>query len=153
MKIELTDKEFEVLKILISNTNECESGCIIEEYQYKPFDCVNCPYFNKKNALIEKIMSYFEYECIWNRDTIDLEEFVNGRVAVWCDTEEKVNDFFNVLKEHEFIWGTGKPLGIETYYFMYENRTGYNFEDMGILYASTTYYRSQNYKIIKWEVI
>lgn len=61
--------------------------------------------------------------------------------------------FFNVLKEHEFIWGTGKPLGIETYYFMYENRTGYNFEDMGILYASTTYYRSQNYKIIKWEVI
>ena len=94
MEIELTDKEFEVLKILISNTNECESGCIIEEYQYKPFDWGNCPYFNKKNALIEKIMSYFEYEYIWNRDTIDLEEFVNGRVAVWCDTEEKVNDFF-----------------------------------------------------------
>lgn len=31
MEIELTDKEFEVLKILISNANECESGCIIEE--------------------------------------------------------------------------------------------------------------------------
>lgn len=61
--------------------------------------------------------------------------------------------FFNVLKEHEFIWETGKPLGRETYYFIYKNKTGYNFEDMGILYASTTYYRSQNYKIIKWEVI
>ena len=29
MKIELTEKEFEILKTLIHNTNECESGCCI----------------------------------------------------------------------------------------------------------------------------
>ena len=28
MKIELTEKEFEILKILIYNTNECESGLL-----------------------------------------------------------------------------------------------------------------------------
>ena len=55
MKIELTEKEFEILKILIHNTNECESGCCIQEYQYESFDCQDCPYFNKKNDLIEKI--------------------------------------------------------------------------------------------------
>ena len=54
MKIELTEKEFEILKVLIHNTNECESGCI-QEYQEEPFDCKDCPYFNKKNDLIEKI--------------------------------------------------------------------------------------------------
>ena len=57
MKIELTEKEFEILKILIHNTNECESGCYIQEYQYESFDCQDCPYFNKKNDLIEKIMN------------------------------------------------------------------------------------------------
>ena len=55
MKIELTEKEFEILKVLIHNTNECESGCCIQEYQEEPFDCQDCPYFNKKNDLIEKI--------------------------------------------------------------------------------------------------
>lgn len=57
MKIELTEKEFKMLKILIHNTNECESGCYIQEYQYESFDCQDCPYFNKKNDLIEKIMN------------------------------------------------------------------------------------------------
>ena len=55
MKIELTKKEFEILKILIYNTNECESGCCIQEYQEESFDCQDCPFFNKKNDLIEKI--------------------------------------------------------------------------------------------------
>ena len=55
MKIELTEKEFEILKILIHNTNECESGCCIQEYQDESFDCQDCLYYNKKNDLIEKI--------------------------------------------------------------------------------------------------
>ena len=57
MKIELTEQEFEILKILIYNTNECASRCIVEEYQEELFDCQDCPYFNKKNDLIEKIES------------------------------------------------------------------------------------------------
>lgn len=152
MKIELTEKEFEMLKILINNTNECSGGCYIEEYQYEKFDCIDCDFFNRKNDLIEKVMNYSKYEDTWNRNTIDLEEFVNGKIAVHCDTEEKVNDFFNVLKEHEFLWETGKPLGEETFSFVYEEGTGYNFENMGILYASIGYYRSQKYNIVKWEV-
>ena len=155
MKIELTDKEFEMLKMLLNNTNECESGCVIEEYQYEPFDCQDCPYFNKKNDLIEKIMSYSDsqYECVWDKNTIDLKEFVNGKVAVWCDTEYKANDFLNFLKEHEFIWETGRPLRDKTYYSLYKNRTAYKFENIGIYYTGVEYYRNQKYKIIKWEVI
>ena len=56
MKIELTEKEFEILKILIYNTNECESGCCIQEYQEdNKINCENCKKKKKKWNLIEKI--------------------------------------------------------------------------------------------------
>ena len=152
MKIELTDKEFEMLKILISNTNECESGCYIEEYQEQDFDCRDCDFYKKKWNLIDKIKHHSEYKYVWNRNTIDLEKFTSGEIAVYCDTEEKVNDFFNVLKGNEILWETGKPLGDETYSSIYKDRTAYNFENIGILYASVGYYKALNYKVIKWEV-
>ena len=56
MKIELTEQEFEILKTLIHNTNECESGCI-QEYQEESFDCENCDFYKRKWDLIEKIES------------------------------------------------------------------------------------------------
>ena len=56
MKIELTEKEFEILKILIYNTNECESGCCIQEYQEdNKINCENCDFYKRKWNLIEKI--------------------------------------------------------------------------------------------------
>ena len=56
MKIELTEKEFEILKILIYNTNECESGCCIQEYQEdNEINCENCDFYKRKWDLIEKI--------------------------------------------------------------------------------------------------
>ena len=58
MKIELTEKEFEILKILIYNTNECESGCCIQEYQEdNKINCENCDFYKRKWDLIEKIES------------------------------------------------------------------------------------------------
>ena len=58
MKIELTEQEFEILKILIYNTNECESGCCIEEYQEdNKVNCENCDFYKRKWDLIEKIES------------------------------------------------------------------------------------------------
>ena len=58
MKIELTEKEFEILKILIYNTNECESGCCIQEYQEdNEINCENCDFYKRKWDLIEKIES------------------------------------------------------------------------------------------------
>ena len=56
MKIELTEKEFEILKILIYNTNEYESGCCIQEYQEdNKINCENCDFYERKWDLIEKI--------------------------------------------------------------------------------------------------
>ena len=58
MKIELTEKEFEILKVLIHNTNECESGCCVEEYQEdNKINCENCDFYERKWNLIEKIES------------------------------------------------------------------------------------------------
>ena len=58
MKIELTEKEFEMLKMLIHNTNECASRCIIEEYQEdNEINCENCDFYERKWNLIEKIES------------------------------------------------------------------------------------------------
>ena len=56
MKIELTEKEFEILKTLIHNTNECESGCCIQGYQEdNKINCENCDFYERKWNLIEKI--------------------------------------------------------------------------------------------------
>ena len=58
MKIELTEQEFEILKTLIHNTNKCESGCCIQEYQYdNEMNCENCDFYERKWNLIEKIES------------------------------------------------------------------------------------------------
>ena len=58
MKIELTEQEFEILKVLIHNTNECESGCYVEEYQEdNEINCENCDFYERKWNLIEKIES------------------------------------------------------------------------------------------------
>ena len=58
MKIELTEKEFEILKILIYNTNECANGCYVEEYQEdNKINCENCDFYKRKWDLIEKIES------------------------------------------------------------------------------------------------
>lgn len=152
MQIELTDKEYEMLKILLNNTNECSGGCYIEEYQYEKFDCIDCDFFNRKNDLIEKVMNYSKYEDTWNRNTIDLEEFVKGNIAVHCDTEEKALDFFSFLKEHDILWETGKELTDDTLFSIYEDKMTYNFESIGILYANVGYYKTLRYKVVKWEV-
>ena len=56
MKIELTEKEFEILKILIHNTNECESGCCIQEYQEdNKMNCENCDFYNNTLTNVNKI--------------------------------------------------------------------------------------------------
>ena len=57
MKIELTEKEFEILKVLIHNTNECESGCIQEYQEDNKINCENCDFYERKWNLIEKIES------------------------------------------------------------------------------------------------
>ena len=57
MKIELTEKEFEILKVLIHNTNECESGCIQEYQEDNEINCENCDFYERKWNLIEKIES------------------------------------------------------------------------------------------------
>ena len=57
MKIELTEQEFEILKTLIHNTNECESGCIQEYQEDNEINCENCDFYKRKWDLIEKIES------------------------------------------------------------------------------------------------
>ena len=57
MKIELTEQEFEILKTLIHNTNECESGCIEEYQEDNEINCENCDFYERKWNLIEKIES------------------------------------------------------------------------------------------------
>ena len=57
MKIELTEKEFEILKVLIHNTNECESGCMQEYQEDNEINCENCDFYKRKWDLIEKIES------------------------------------------------------------------------------------------------
>ena len=58
MKIELTEQECGIVKVLIHNTNECESGCCIQEYQEdNEINCENCDFYKRKWDLIEKIES------------------------------------------------------------------------------------------------
>lgn len=57
--LKLTDKELEAL-ILMYEGNPCHSGCVIDEYQDKDFNCKDCPFEKSKWSVWEKLM---ELDC------------------------------------------------------------------------------------------
>lgn len=80
-------------------------------------------------------------------------EFKNEKVAVWCDTEEKAREFVDECYKNNITWGKGKTKKPE--FDVYKENTCYSFEidliNSRLMFTEKSYYKEQNYKIIKWE--
>lgn len=81
------------------------------------------------------------------------DEFRNEKVAVWCDTEEKAREFVKECYKRGIYWKNfAEP---KTMFDWYKENTCYNYETdvqkNTLMYADKPYYKSNGYKIIKWE--
>lgn len=90
---------------------------------------------------------------VWNRNTIDLEEFRKSKVVIHCDTEEKANDLLKYLDGQGIKWRGGLKLAENNYYGIYKEFTCYNYEFGCLSYSDTDWYIDAKYNIIEWEIV
>lgn len=91
---------------------------------------------------------------IWNRNTIDLKEYLEKDIAIHCDTEEKSDDLLECLDEKGIKWASGSRLTEKNYYCCYEELTCYNYHKFGEISCSDTkMYESNRYDIVEWEIV
>ena len=88
---------------------------------------------------------------IWNKNTINLEDFVKRDIAIHCDTREKAEDLFNFLHEKGLNWVSGSVLITHTNYKNYEKYTCYDYDE-GINYTSMDWYKNHEFQIYEWEI-
>ena len=88
---------------------------------------------------------------IWNKNTINLEDFVKRDIAIHCDTREKAEDLFNFLHEKGLNWVSGSVLITHTNYKNYEKYTCYDYSK-GINYTSMDWYKNHEFQIYEWEI-
>ena len=89
---------------------------------------------------------------IWNKNTINLEDFVKRDIAIHCDTREKAEDLFNFLHEKGLNWVSGSVLITHTNYKNYEKYTCYDYDE-GINYTSMDWYKNHEFQIYEWEIL
>lgn len=91
---------------------------------------------------------------IWNRNTIDLKEYLEKDIVIHCDTEEKSDDLLECLDEKGIKWASGSRLTEKNYYCCYEELTCYNYHKFGEISCSDTkMYESNGYDIVEWEIV
>ena len=91
---------------------------------------------------------------IWNRNTIDLKEYLEKDIAIHCDTEEKSDDLLECLDEKGIKWASGSRLTEKNYYCCYEELTCYNYHKFGEISCSDTkMYERNRYDIVEWEIV
>lgn len=88
---------------------------------------------------------------IWNRNTINLEDFVKRDIAIHCDTQEKAEDLFNFLHEKGLNWASGSALITHTNYKNYEKYTCYDYDEE-VNYTSMDWYENHEFQIYEWEI-
>nr|DAQ39478.1 MAG TPA: hypothetical protein [Caudoviricetes sp.] len=89
----------------------------------------------------------------WNKNTIDLKEYLEKDIVIHCDNEEKSNDLLEYLDKQGIKWASGSRLTEKNYYCIYEGVICYNYEFDGISCSDTHMYESNGYDIVKWEIV
>lgn len=79
------------------------------------------------------------------------DEFKNKKVAVNCDTEEKAREFIKECYKRGLKWSV--PTEKHTMFDWYKKDTCYEYEidENRLMFADKKFYKSNGYKIIKWE--
>lgn len=76
-------------------------------------------------------------------------EDYKGDYVMWCKTEEEAKDFCRVMHESGRGWASGNLYINHTNYYSHTNETCYNFNAGE--FSSMSYYKRNDYKILKWE--
>jgi hypothetical protein len=86
------------------------------------------------------------------------EDFKNGKIAICCDTEEKLKDFLRECEKQNLKWpfGVGNAIKFNPW-DVYKGKTviGHNYKNSNFLsYSSKGFYEGiEGLKIIDWELI
>jgi len=88
-------------------------------------------------------MEYFEIER-------DIEDFLNNKIAVNCQTEEDAGEFLIFLaSKYQTRWRFSNNDVINyTNWNDCENETCYNMDNIKLAYSNIHYYKTYNYKIL-----
>jgi hypothetical protein len=89
---------------------------------------------------------------IWNKNTINLENFIKRDIAIHCDTLEKAEDLFNFLHEKGLNCESGSVLITHTNYKNYEKYICYDYDE-GVNYINMDWYKNYEFQIYEWEII
>lgn len=84
---------------------------------------------------------------------VDWNEFKSGKVAVWCDSEEKSKEFIkNAKYKHNICWHKTVPQDDVNWDECKED-TCYSFDTISecLQLGSKNFFTKWNYKIVKWE--
>lgn len=80
-----------------------------------------------------------------------IERLKIEKIAVYCDTEEKANDFLKLLQASDFIWRIGEKLTENNNYSIYTSATCYSGNGNYIKFGEVSYYKKENYEIITYD--
>lgn len=79
------------------------------------------------------------------------DEFRNEKVAVHCDTEEKAREFIKECYKRGLKWSGSTEKHIMFDWYKKDTCYEYEIDESRLMFADKPYYKSDGYKIIKWE--
>lgn len=84
----------------------------------------------------------------------DWEEFRNGKVAVHCNTEEKLKDFLEKCEAHNLIWASDSEASKFNLWIYFKEETTIAHAYLNSLgYERKKFYEKEGLKIIDWELV
>lgn len=95
---------------------------------------------------------FLDYEIDYFLKNFNWKKFINGKIVVHCDTEEKAIDFLKQCHDRGMTWCNGDIiLSKNNEWNIFKENTCYEY-DYGVAYGSLDCYKKDNCKIIKWEI-
>ena len=83
---------------------------------------------------------------------INLKPIAGKNIAISCPTKEDAIEFSKVCKDNGLKWASGDEIIDNIKYDKYGEYTCYEIDEAGIYYAPKSYYKSQEYDIIVWNL-
>lgn len=79
-----------------------------------------------------------------------IEGFLNGEFVVNCQTKNESEEFFEILKQHNVKWMSGRSLDEKNPFNVHREKICYSCQGFRLNYADIAYYESNLYTIIPY---
>lgn len=121
-------------------------------YRVTPNSIVN---FSRKFYYEYNGYKIYEWELakLVNRKNVDIEDLSKGEIAIWCNTEEKADDFLAYLESKGILWSSGDSPTNDNKWYVETKNTCYRIAGDGLRYDSMSQYIESGKEILEWEVL